>query len=127
MSVSGGSGRLRLRLTDTDFGIATTGSRRFAYEIGGVSDGTVTGTVTYDDGNLEFGAGVDLVVGSVAETGSTQVNNADPFSMTIDLVVEHFGPGDITSFNLIASVPEPASLSLLGLGAIALIRRRRKK
>jgi len=81
-----------------------------------------------DDTHITFGADISNqtlfnltgahsgFVGFVSDTGFTQVEFSDPYISFADLVF------DDLSF---VEVPEPATLSLLAIGGLALLRRRR--
>ena len=89
---------------------------------------TVNGTVNYsissdDSGNSVVVGTLDSNIGnSFATTGSASIIYADLFSSVSDNAALSFGVYDNFS---VTDVPEPGSLALLGLGGLALLRRRR--
>lgn len=51
----------------------------------------------------------------------------DPVSMSLDTANFRLTASGVTSFSMFALVPEPAALALLGLGALALLKRQRQR
>ncbi|MCK4625357.1 MAG: PEP-CTERM sorting domain-containing protein [Phycisphaerae bacterium] len=94
-----------------------------------VSLSKITGAATLI-GNVGLGSGVSHGVGIDYTPDGTLWGIADSGAIfTIDTVT---GQGTVTAntlsgFEGLAVIPEPATLSLLAVGAMALIRRRRKK
>jgi len=132
VNVSGGVGSLQIMLTDTGYTSPTTG---LLSEIGGTTNGTVTASQSFDPNNAEFGIGTTInqgpfVGGAFSDTqGASFPLALGPYSLTETVTINHTAAGQITSFDYSSSVPEPASLGMLGLGLVGLgfaARRRRK-
>jgi len=82
------------------------------------------------DANYSTGTVDAYVNGTLEESGDPMqsgiVPNANPDETFIYLNAEPGYANSVAIDNIQASVPEPASLSLLGIGALALLRRRRR-
>ena len=99
-----------------DFG----GEMDFYQIIGGVP--TSLGQLTFAYSNASPGAFSTVVTGSGIIGSGVTVNNPDFLRITGDFFVK----GDPSSIS-VQSVPEPSALALLGLGAIGLLKRNRRR
>lgn len=112
--------------TDSYFHIlaAADGTFSFDWAYSSVDDpGFDAGYYVLDDlSNYIFLSTTDGESGSI----SVQVSAGDLIGFNVYSVDGEFGPGVLTITNFAAPVPEPASMAILGLGAAALLRRRRK-
>lgn len=77
--------------------------------------GTLVTSATYTGAN--FGS----IVGGIANTGS------GPYSVTLAITIDSHGVAETTSFDDFLSIPEPATLSVLGAGLLALGTGLRRK
>lgn len=124
VNVSGAAGTLNILLTDTGFG--PTSGATYGINIGGTTDGVVASTATADEGNGEFVAGSSTITtgplagpGAFSATvGGGSVGPTALFSLSTLVSITHSSAGNITSLNNEVSVPEPATLGLLGLSLI---------
>ncbi|SRR5581483_10303740 len=123
-SLSGG-GTLTLNLTDTGF-TGTGNPVAFVSQIGGAQG--VGGTLSYktflDCGNTAFGTSTPLSTQNFSTTpfAGARITNTTLCSSTYSLteqVVLSLGPSEATSFNANLAVPEPATLTLFGVGLLA--------
>jgi hypothetical protein len=110
LNLSQGAGTLTIELTDTDF--VPNGDAQL--NIGGTTDGSVTIRTWADGSNTPFGHGA--LVASLGPfgggafnggtTGTVAVNS--PYSLTLEAVIQHAGPGS-SGFNdelIITPFPE---------------------
>lgn len=125
VNISSGLGTLTIMLTDTDFH-ASTGIDGFLTEIGGTLDGDISVRTYVDDANNPFATSTLIAeMSSSASFFSSAVDGSADLSglYSITHVVEltHTGAGQISSFDLITTVPEPNTLALIGLGILLLV------
>jgi hypothetical protein len=120
-----------------DFDVVPTGASNGVFGIRTADGNGVTSFFNYSDNTVyhiqldaDYSADtVDAYVnGNLEETGdpmrSGVVANANPDETFIYLNAEPGYANSVAIDNIQASVPEPASISLLGMGALALLKRR---
>jgi len=108
----------------------------FDLQFGGVADGQLTFSAFYDPNNLlnaettQIGSTLtNPTNGAFSASGSGQVDAPGTYSLTEEVTITH-GPGMHTSsFDAVTTVPEPASLVLMGTGffSLAIYGKRRRK
>ena len=135
IQVSGGAGTLVIGLTDTDY---SGSASQYSTGFGGTTDGILDFTFLYGSTNQEFVGDVissvsgitgdPLNAGAFSGGASATVLASNPYSLTILATIEHTGPGQVTSFDAIASpVPVPTAVWLFGSGMLGLVGIARRK
>lgn len=128
---SGGTGILTVKLTTTDY-VGPVGSGAATLDAGGTTNGSIGIDSYVGLSNSPFETSV--ATGSLGVFSSGPFSGTDgsvtpllaPYSATIIATIVHDDAADVTSFDAEYNiVPEPASAALLGMGVLALARRRR--
>jgi len=131
VSSLGDGGSVFIRLTDTDY--IGTGA---VISYGGTTDGTVSFQSYVDASNTAFGTDTLLSDSGAISTASFSGDDSTftgidgLFAMSIYAAITHeasYTNFRITSFDYDVKVPEPATLSLLGLGLLLLAFATRRK
>ena len=137
INVSGGVGELQIFLTQTDLDRAPA---PWMANIGGTTNGTVQFAAGYDAGNTVYDPRVSadpdiLFYTDAMGSGAFSYSNsgglptlAGPYSLTMASWINHTGAKQTSSFDFEITIPEPATLVLMGIGllGLALSAKRRK-
>ena len=115
-------GNLTITLLETGL-LYPSGSNLTAItSVGGTTSGTVSFQSLVNSSTLgSFGP----FSGAFSGTTSGQVDTTGGFTLTQIATIHHEGSG-VTGFNMITTVPEPATLGLLGIGLIGLAFMRKR-
>lgn len=136
---SSGSGTLTITLADTGF-LPKSSSRTFLATVGGTTEGTTNFQYYVDFTNKGNLLGAHQLLADLgtftpgAFSGSHYstyaFNSNDPYALVMVATINHTGAA-VSSFNSnLNDIPEPATLSLFGLGLAGLagsVRRRRSR
>ena len=141
MSTSGAA-PLTMLLTVTGL-TGPLGNLGFLNAIGGTNSGSnvdLTVQAWLSSSNTAFctnaGCGVNFISQSFHTSGlsnfggmksGTAMTGAGPYSITLEITLDSHGGADTTSFDDELSIPEPATLSVLGAGLLALGTGLRKR
>lgn len=95
-------------------------------EVGGTTDGSIEFSTLLNGASIsEYFASA----GAFAYTDSGQIDELEPYSLSLVARITHEYGGDVSSFDYIVKVPEPSTLALLGSGLLLTgwigMRRRR--
>ena len=124
LTVSGDAGTLLVGLTDTDY-LGSFSQMTASY--GGVAEGMMDLSFSYDDNNTEFGgstfASAAGLTGAFSDSAVYAVTpGSSLFSLSMQLEVDHMGAGQVSGLNAsIAPVPVPAAIWLFATGLIGLM------
>lgn len=126
LNVSGGSGTLRIGLTDTGF---VDGVNQYQTHLGGTTDGSVDFNFLFDAANAEFGGSAfydpaAFTAGAFSASQAAAVSGS-PYSLTIFAEITHSAAAEITSFDAELSpvvIPLPGTAWLFVGGILPLLR-----
>jgi hypothetical protein len=115
---------LVIDFTDT---AETAGAASIGMKIGGTNNGTTTSASVLVNG-VQTGALGPFAGSPFSGTGSAAIGVATPYSLTQRIVITRVAGGTGNASGDFEIVPEPATMSLFGLGlaGVAALRRRRQ-
>jgi len=122
------NGTLTIKFTEDGFGPLNSSITGFISSMNG-SGGTQSLDVYYDTGNQSFGTGTQFADIDVLDTSEifNNVPNSSPFSLTmVSTIILNNGTGSFDD-TVVAPVPEPATILLMGFGLLGLGIFGRKK